>query len=296
MAEDILVEGTEPDKAETEVDCSETVADNEAGTPAIDYVRQTLSSGVAPLEMRFAPIFSCNRNRTIAYRSFTYMNSILMGVVSPEKYSFATDSTDRGVRLAEWNVYRAVTSMRKMQDAGRNVSFVTARCPARLALLEDTYAWMQRLIEKFGIDRPEKLCLEFPQSILFEEEEKARLAVLNMKLLNVKTMMSGCGAVDCPVSKLINIPVDYVLVDSSQTVLADSKEKGNVVKAFLGYLNSMGAELIADGVMNDEQVSALNEAECLGYIPSPSYKGTVSVLSLRMSLDDIVNQLMVEGV
>ena len=268
----------------------EETEEKEEKNIAPDYVGMAVSSGVAPLEMRFSQINSCYRKLPIAYRSFTYINSVTMGVLGPEKYCFATDGTDRGIRLSRWNIIEAMNIIKKMEAAGRHVEFVTARCSSRLARVDDLYEWMKELMKEQNFTSPEKLCLEFPQSLLFEEEEKTRLSVLNMKLLKIKTLMSGCGAEDCPVTNLMNIPVDYVILDPSVTTLAGNRNKGDAVNALISYLRTMQIEVIGDGVYNDNQITVLTRADCFGYIPSSGYKGSVGHGPLRMTADEATSQ------
>lgn len=269
---------------------TETERKDEEAPKTPDYVEMTLASGVSPLEIRYAQINSAYRKLPIAYRSFTFLNSVVEGVVPPEKYSYAADVTDRGIRLAKWNVEHAIRAIRKFKEAGRDVQFVTARCPAKLAAEVDMYEWMKSIIDEYDFKLPEQLCLEFPQSLLFEDSEKVRLSLLNMKLLKVKTMMAGCGADDCPMSKLIETPVDMVMLDPMLTRYIDHRSKGTAVTSLISYVRSMNIDVIGDGVYNDAQITALNRADCLGYIHSSGYKGNVEHGSLRMKLDDAVAQ------
>ena len=255
-----------------------------------DYVAMTAASGVAPLEMRFSQINSCYRRLPIAYRSYTYINSVLEGVLPPEKYAFAADETERGIRLAKWNIREAIRAIRRFEEAGRNIEFVSVRCPARLALEQDLFAWMQQVLKYNAFDQPEKLCLEFPQSLLYEDAERVRASILSMKLLKVRTMMSGCGAKDCPVTLLMNLPLDYVVLAPWITVRTDSREQGAAVTALLSFLRAIPIDVIADGAASDEQIRMLSRADCWGYIPSSGYTGMVQHGRLRMTLEDALAQ------
>ena len=265
-------------------------SDIQTPTPGEGYVGETLRSGVQPLEMRFSQINSAYRRLPIAYRSFTYVNSVIVGVVPPEKYSFAADGTDRGLRLARWNIQEAMHAIDKMNEKGRRVQFITARCPAKLATLPDLYEKMKEFLETERFAHPEQLCLEFPQSLLFEEAEQVRAGILSLKLLKVKTLMSGCGEDDCPVANLLNVPVDMVLLAPRLTALADSRDKGNGVTAMISFLRNIPMDVIGEGAETDDGIRALSRADCMGYIPSPAYGGTAIHGSLRMTLEDAVAQ------
>lgn len=91
------------------------------------YLEMALGSGVLPMETRYSQINHPYRKVPIAYRSFTYLNSIVSGVVPPEKYSYASDATELGVRLSRFNIISAMRAVRKMESAGRKIEFITAR-------------------------------------------------------------------------------------------------------------------------------------------------------------------------
>ena len=149
---------------------------------------------------------------------------------------------------------------------------------------------MQQVLKDNAFDQPEKLCLEFPQSLLYEDAERVRASILSMKLLKVRTMMSGCGEKDCPVTLLMNLPLDYVVLAPWITVRTDSREQGAAVTALLSFLRAIPIDVIADGAASDEQIRMLSRADCWGYIPSSGYTGTVQHGRLRMTLEDALAQ------
>ena len=263
-------------------------ANDAAPTP--DYVAITLSSGIAPLEMRFAQINSCYRRLPIAYRSFTYINSVIEGVIPPEKYSYAADGTDRGEKLARWNIVQAMKAVKAFEAAGRDIEFVTARCPANLTLELDLYDWMKKLMDEHGFHSPSKLCLEFPRTLLYEDPERVRPSILGMKLLKVRTLMTGVGERDCPDTALIDVPVDMVLLSPRLSALSDSRDKSRVFSSYVAFLRALPVEVLGDGIYNDEQISAHSRADCFGYTPSAGYAGSVEHGRLRMTLDEAVSQ------
>ena len=276
---------SEDDEAEAQAAEQDTKEQNDAR-----FVKMTVDAGVTPLEIRYSQINSCYRKLPVAYRSYTYVNSVVEGVVSPEKYAFAADETETGIRLAKYNLKAAMKAIEQFILAGRKIEFVPVRVPARWVRENDFYGVIKAVIDEYDFKFPDKLCLEFPKTLLFEDEEKARMAILSMKLLKVKTMMTGCGAKDCPITPLINIPVDYVLLSPFVTTLADSRDKGTTITAFIAFLRGLPCDVIGEGVYNDEQIIALSRADCFGYIPSSGYEGGVKHGRLRMPLEEALAQ------
>lgn len=255
-----------------------------------DYVKATLESGIVPLELRFCQINDCYNKRPIAYRTETVINSVTMGVLKHDRYSYAADTTEQGIRLARWNIVEGMKTIKKFEEAGRHIEWLSVKCPAGLAAEVDMYDWMKQLMEENDFHTPEKLCLEFPQSLLFDQSEKVQISILNLKLLNIKSMMSGCAASDCPIGNLLDCPVDMVLLDESKTRLTGDRDKGHVINSLIQYIRSMNIDIIAEGVIEDDQLSVLSRAECIGYIISDDYYGYIDHGSKTMTLEEAIAQ------
>ena len=275
------------EEKETEVEVNEEQTEGQADAK---LVKMSLDSGIAPIEIRYSQINACYRKLPVAYRAYTYINSVVEGVISPEKYSFAADETETGLRLAKYNLKAAMKAVEQFIIAGRKIEFVSFRVSPQMVREVDFYGAIKSLIDENDFNFPDKLCLEFPRTVLFEDEEKVRMALLSMKLLKVKTMMTGCGEKDSPLTPLINLPFDYLLLSPHLTALTDSRDKGTTIASLIAFLRGLPSNIIADGVYNDEQITALSRADCFGYIPSSGYKGSVEHGRLRMPIDEAIAQ------
>ena len=274
------------------LDVESTAAESGQTEEQLDakLVKMSLDSGIAPIEIRYSQINSCYRKLPVAYRSYTYINSVVEGVISPEKYSFAADETDTGIRLAKYNFKAAMKAVEQFIIAGRKIEFVSLRVSPRMLLDLDFYATVKSILDESDFNFPDKLCLEFPRTVLFEDDEKVRMALLGMKLLKVKTMMSGCGEKDSPVTPLINLPFDYVILSPHLCALTDSRDKGTTIASFISFIRGLPCGVIGEGIYNDDQITALSRADCFGYIPSSGYNGSVEHGRLRMPIDEALAQ------
>jgi EAL domain-containing protein (putative c-di-GMP-specific phosphodiesterase class I) len=253
-----------------------------------ELVEQTLESGIKPLEMRFCPIIDLASLEPTGFRTFTYMNSITKGVIPPEIYRYAANTTEVGVRLSEWNVKSAIRALKQFETDQKRVRLVTASCSTKILEDVDPYDWLKEIISKEGFASTEKLCLEFPETLLFGDLERYKKALLDIGLLGVKTCVLGVGAGNCPVTNLIDLPVTYALLDPSITRLLNSRSKRDAATALLNMLRSMKLEIIGDGAANDDQVNALARADSAGYIPAANYVGSAEKYPLRMKLSDAI--------
>ena len=236
-------------------------------------VIRTLDSGVLPLILRYDQINACDTRHPIAYRTKTLVRSTSLGYLTPDEYVASCANTQVGFRLAEWSVTEAMKHITRFVESRKGLQWISVRCPAEMVERVDLYEWMKRLIKKNRFRYPDKLCLEFDVSLLNKKTEAARIAVLDMKLLGVKTLLVGCGGADCPTSRIVQIPVDMVMLDPSVTRWTASRNKPQLVSSMIPYLRSMRTEVYAEGVQNDEQILQLSRCECVGYSVDPSYSG-----------------------
>jgi EAL domain-containing protein (putative c-di-GMP-specific phosphodiesterase class I) len=251
-----------------------------------NYLEMTIQSDILPLEMRYSQINGCYSKRPLAYRSFTYINSVIEGVIPPERYMYAADETDRGKRLSVWNISQAIKTVQEFEEAGKMVDFVTARISPSVVRESDFYSFVKNIFRDNDFTGYDKICFEFPRTVLFEDKEQVRLALINLKLLKIKSMISGCGEKDNPVTLLMTLPFDYVVLAPWLIPLSDDRVKRTSFESFLAFLTSTGCKIIADGVRNDSQIQVLSRNDCYGYIPSEKYEGSVKHGELRMTFED----------
>lgn len=236
-------------------------------------VLKTLDSGVLPLVLRYDQINACDTRLPIAYRTKTLVRSTALGYLTPDEYMASCANTEVGFRLAEWSVTEAMKHITRFVESGRGLQWISVRCPSEMVERVDLYLWMKQLIKKNRFQYSDRLCLEFDVSLLRRKTEAARIAILDMKLLGVKTLLVGCGGADCPTSRIVQIPVDMVMLDPSVTRWTSSRNKPQLVVSMIPYLKSMRAEVYAEGVQNDEQILQLSRCECVGYSVDSSYSG-----------------------
>ena len=255
-----------------------------------DYLEMTIQSCVLPLEMRFSQINHPYRKLPRAYRSYTFINSVIEGVIPPERYSFAADQTERGIRLTKWNIAGAIGAVREFEKSGRHIDFVTARVSPQIVRETDFYGFIKEILDEHGFTDTEKLCLEFPKTVLFEDAEKTRMALLGLKLLKVKSLLSGGGDRDSAVTPVFTLPFDFVIFAPWISAMANDRSKINSLESLIGFFRGLECEVIADGIMNDDQIKFLSRFDCFGYIPSSGYHGEVEHGRLRMPLGEAVLQ------
>jgi len=187
---------------------------------------------------------------------------MLMGELNENAYTYVTDKRACGVDLFKRALAHAIKTIKVFEKNGRDFAFIAIRCPAEFAENELYLQAVKAILEENkGIDAS-KLCLEFPNAMI-EKGEQGKYAILNAKLLGVKTCMTDCGSENFPAAKLTEISPDYVLLNQDATKWAGDRDKPQLFKSLIAYIKSMGCDVIAH--CEQSNLQQMRGSYCFGY-------------------------------
>lgn len=228
------------------------------------YVQLQIDSGVTPLVPVFYPIVPVDGVESYAVRSSTKINSIIMGEMKEENYVRVSDNRSVGIELLKHNVQHAIATLKAFDKAHKRCDFVAVRYPAPIIELGNLYDVIKEVLQKNPSVDPSRICVEFTENLVDVDVEKARTAILDMKLLKIRTALVGVGKEDSKVSKLVSLPVDYVIIDKSATKWAGDRNKPQLFNSLLAYIKSMGVDSFVEG--NEAQRKELHYSNAVGFM------------------------------
>ena len=241
----------------------------------INDVKRSVESGVRPIGLGFFPVVDPEDGTPIAYRS----EIVILSTIKGEKYyTRVSDSAECGKELFEYAINRLAGILRDLKSRGKDVKFVSVRCPAELVEKIDFYETLKRLTGKQSKETRGKMCIEFPSSLLDRNQDKANTAILDIKAVGLKTAIRNCGNDDFAIAKLAKITPDIVYTDPSVSVWATDRNKPHLFKAFTSFLGCFGTEVIVEA--EEKYRKLMRGADCVGFIST-----TGESVSLKTILD-----------
>lgn len=249
------------------------------------YVKMTIDAGVPPIELKLTQVNDPKTKEVIAYRSTAEINSVMLGVLKEKDYEAALLKSPVGYDLFEWGINEVIQLIKTMEENGKDFEWISYKCSPNFTSNTDLYTIVKRAIEENDLQHPEKLCIEFDNSILTKHLDQASQTILDFGLLNVKTLITGCGSEECPIHMLSNVPITMAIMDPKITAQAIDKDKKSVIESLTKYLESMKIKSILCEVLDDKQIEAFESIDVYGYIPSEFYVGlgTHSIRPLRVA-------------
>jgi len=228
-----------------------------------EYLQMSIDAGIEPLELIYYPVVDIEEGLPIAYRAKMTIHSIILGDMEEETYIDVSDTKKCSKELLKRTILHAMNDYKAFVKAERNIEFISIRCPSEIITKLSLFDLVSELLNENPWFDSTKLCLEFPESLLKKDYEKTRIQILDMKLLHIKTLVSGCGKDDFLLSKLTTITPDYVLLDPSATSYAGSRNKPRLIPSLVEYIKSMGIKTIAEGFGIYRKL--LRNTDCIGF-------------------------------
>jgi diguanylate cyclase (GGDEF)-like protein/PAS domain S-box-containing protein len=187
------------------------------------------------------------------------------GLLVPAKFIPLTEETGHILRLGRWILREACATLRQWQaelstasplEISVNLSAKQFRDPG---LAED----IETILRETGL-APTSLQLEVTESVLIEDADAVATALARLKALGVGFKIDDFGTGYSSLNYLHLLPFDALKIDGSFVMGLGRKDNSNeLVKAILSLGESLGMEVVAEGIETPEQAAALSELGCL---------------------------------
>jgi EAL domain-containing protein (putative c-di-GMP-specific phosphodiesterase class I) len=184
------------------------------------------------------------------------------GMVPPSEFIPLAEESGLVVRLGDWVLREACRQIKQWSEAGLtprhtavNVSAVQL-CRGRLI---DS---VKAALAETGI-RPEQLELEITESCVLMDRDQSFKALADLRALGVRLSIDDFGTGYCSLSYLQQLEVHKLKVDISFVRgMTTNSGKASIVRAIIALGHSLGLEVTAEGVEDEDQVRYLRSLRC----------------------------------
>ena len=148
-----------------------------------EKVRETLESGLEPIELTYRTVYNCSMQDPIAYRTKLVINSVTLGTLGPESYSITAEQSGRAARIAAKAFDLILRKINEFTAKGTMFEWISYECPVTLLMNGDL---AESINTAYGGDKKKlsKLCVEFPSSILYSDPADIKNKLLDLQALS----------------------------------------------------------------------------------------------------------------
>ena len=185
------------------------------------------------------------------------------GFISPEKFISIAEDTGKIQELGSWIFTRACSDMKNHIQACVDSEFVISINVSSIQIFEPNFTnTILEHIEQTGV-APSQVKIEITESAIIDRPEEVHEKMLTLKKHGVRFSLDDFGTGYSSLTCLKNLPIDELKIDRSfvNDILLD-KNSLAITKSVIVLAQSLGLEVIAEGIEESTQKTALEDMGC----------------------------------
>lgn len=245
------------------------------------------------LRMFHQPIIDLEEGRVTGFESLMRWQREDGTLLSPTQFIAIAEETGIISSIGSWAILEALDQLRSWIDGGLVSDTTTISVNVSPRQLTDPQ-FADCVAEALARTRvpPNLLWLEVTESIMIAEPEVARAALEQLRLAGVRISLDDFGTGYSSLSLLQQFPIHQIKIDRSfVSGIADSQHDASLVRTIIAMGESLGMDVVAEGVETVQQLAALRQLGCSkaqGYlishpVPAVAMRSTIAALDNFMA-------------
>jgi diguanylate cyclase (GGDEF)-like protein len=259
-------------------------------------VEHALHGAIGRQEMRLyhQPIVDIVTGRVSGFEALMRWQRSDGKLVSPADFIPVAEETGIICELGAWALHDALRELRGWIDAGVVAPTTTMSVNVSPRQIADAnFADVVReALDRSGVS-PHLLWIEMTESMMLEEPELAQGTLRLIRSMGVRLALDDFGTGFSSLSLLQKFPIQRIKIDRAFVRgIAEHSNDRSLVRTIIAMAQSMGLDLVAEGVETVQQLQSLRELGCdkaQGYlishpVPADAMRSTMSALDELQSL------------
>ncbi len=227
-----------------------------------DISMPTTVGGLRAIELKYRAIREIASGRQAFLQSRTQLNTPGLGTLMPENFREIADMSTQATDLFLLEVTQAIQAHENFTKWDVPFDWISVYMPVHYLQQIACDRILMEHCRKYGI-MYNRLCFALSGALLLETDGIAARTIRILHGYGFHFMLTGFGTQNCPVMRLTDFPVDYVMLSPEMThYLSRDQRSHNAVGSVVGFVNEIGAVPIADGVTESHQAEMFYEFSC----------------------------------
>ena len=214
-------------------------------------------------ELVYQPIVDCEDRTVIGVEALLRWTSAELGPVTPDRFIPVAEETGLIVPIGEWVLKTAVAKAIEWERRGVTGVKLGVNVSVRQLRHPD---FLERFKRILGFDfgsRAVKLAVEVTESELMNNMAIFADTLKEVRSLGLHVYIDDFGTGYSSLSYLKELPIDTLKIDRSFVKdLATDSSSMSMAMGIIAIANSLGLEVVAEGVETEEQLAILNDLGC----------------------------------
>ena len=214
----------------------------------------------ATLPVWFQPIVCPTTGQIVGAEALVRMWTAEGDLLAPGCFIPTAEETGLVVPLGEHVLASALRHLQQWRD---DLGYVSVNVSPRQLAEPDFVPMLARRLADAGLDDPSRLVLEITETALLSNSVDLQDRLHAIKALGVRIALDDFGTGYSSLTWLQSVPADIVKLDRSFVAgLAHDPRKASIISAVLWLARSLGMSVVAEGVEDLDDWTALRVADC----------------------------------
>jgi diguanylate cyclase (GGDEF)-like protein len=216
------------------------------------------------LRLVHQPIVDTSLGLVVGFEALMRWDRGINGTVSPAEFIPIAEETGTIVPLGSWALLDALTQLRMWIDAGACTGSTTISVNVSARQLHDPtfVSVVTEALSRAGV-AADQLWLEVTESLMITEPTQALIALKQLNAIGVRIAIDDFGTGYSSLSLLQRFPIQRIKIDRAfvHALTADGGSH-SIVRTIVAMAESLGADVVAEGVETIEQLDILAGLDC----------------------------------
>jgi diguanylate cyclase (GGDEF)-like protein/PAS domain S-box-containing protein len=213
------------------------------------------------LQLFYQPQVDLITGEINSFEALLRWNSPELGFISPGDFIPLAEDTGLIIPIGNWVIETACKQIKKWSDLGEKQIRIAVNISPKQFQQPSLVGVIKKAIDRYGIS-PSSIEIEITEGAMQDKEET--IAMLNrLKELGITISVDDFGTGYSSLNYVKQLPIDVLKIDQSfvRDVLVNNKDSA-IITTIIHLGKSLGMEVIAEGVEDQQQADFLLHANC----------------------------------
>ena len=212
-------------------------------------------------ELFYQPKATLLNDQVVSMEGLIRWHHPTLGLVSPAEFIPILERNGAIVEVGEWIVEQACRDLNRLTDAGFPNIRLSVNVSVRQLKHASFHGFLQAAMERNAI-QANRLILEITESMVIEDLQKGRDALLALKQLGVSLAIDDFGSGYSSLTYLQHLPLDSLKIDKSLIDGMLDERSIHVVASVIRLAQGLSLKTIAEGIETEHQRVLIGELGC----------------------------------
>ncbi|MDJ0713233.1 MAG: EAL domain-containing protein [Prochloraceae cyanobacterium] len=212
------------------------------------------------IEVFYQPIIDVKEDLIYGFEALARWRHPERGFISSAEFIPIAEETGTIVPLSDYILRTVCYQTRQWQEKYNRKGLTISVNISPIQFAQPNFVTkISEILQTTGF-QPQDLILEITESTLIKDIDRAKLIIQELLDLNIKIALDDFGTGYSSLSYLYQLPIDKIKIDRSFVKdLECDREKLEVIRAIANLGNTLGMNLVAEGIETKQQLEIVRE-------------------------------------